>query len=185
MMSASWFGQSVTNATFSATAEIPTVEEILVNSANLYIDATGGTVGTTTKSSTLFGIDLSWDTGLREYWAVDGSNEFSLIKFTSDEIMLNLTYEHNATAVAEKAFYRDQTTRLFRLKFEGSDWTTAGTTYDKETLIIDLAGVYEDWSVLQDQDGNDVVTATVRCRYSSTDALKAEIVIANLLATLP
>ena len=94
-------------------------------------------------------------------------------------------YEHNATAVAEKAFYRSQTTRQFRLKFEGSDWTTDGTTYEKETLIIDLAGVYEDWSVLQDQDGNDVVTATIRARYNGTAALKAEIVIANLLATLP
>jgi hypothetical protein len=185
MMSADWVGQSVTNATFSATAEIPAVEEILVNNANLYIDATGGTIGTTTKSDTLFSIDLKWDTGLQEYWAVDGSKEFSLIKFTSDEIILDMTYEHNATAVAEKAFYRDQSTRLFRLKFEGSAWTTDGATYGDETLIIDLAGVYENWSVLEDQDGNDVVTATVRCRYSGNDALKAEIVIANLLAALP
>ena len=185
MMSADWVGQSTTNASFKASLSIPAVEEILVNSGNLYIDAVSGGVGTTTKSSTLFGIDLSWDTGLQEFWAVDGSNEFSLIKFTSDEIILNLVYEHNATAVSEKAFYRDQSTRLFRLKFEGSAWETNGATYENETLIIDLAGVYEDWSVLQDQDGNDVVTATVRCRYSQTDALKAEIVIANLLSALP
>jgi hypothetical protein len=185
MMAADWIGQGTTNSTFTASLSIPTVEEILVNSANLYIDPTGGTVGDTTKSSTLFGIDLSYKTGLSEYWAVDGSPDFSLIKFTADEIILNMTYEHNATAVAEKAYYRAQATRLFRLKFEGTDWTTNGTTYEKETMIIDLAGRYEDWSVLTDQDGNDVVTATVRCRYSSADSLKFEVVIANLLATLP
>jgi len=185
MMAADWVGKSTTNATFTSTAAIPVVEEIMVNSANLYIDNSGGTIGATTVSSTLFGIDLNWNTGLNEYWAVDGSNEFSLIKFTRDEIVLNMTYEHNASAVTEKAKYRDQSTRLVRLHFIGSDWTTDGTVYDEENLIIDLAGVYEDWSVLQDQDGNDVVTATLRCRYSSTDTLKAEIVIANLLATLP
>jgi hypothetical protein len=52
-------------------------------------------------------------------------------------------------------------------------------------MYIDLAGVYEDWSVLQDQDGNDVVTATLRCRYSTADALKAEIIIVNELRELP
>jgi hypothetical protein len=185
MMSADWVGQSTTNASFTGALSIPAVEEILVNDATLYIDNSGGTIGATTVGSTLFGVDLSWNTGLSEYWAVDGSKEFSLIKFTTDEIVLNMTYEHNASAVTEKAKYRDQSTRLVRLKFEGSDWTTAGTTYSKKTMIIDLAGVYEDWSVLQDQDGNDVVTATLRCRYSSADALKAEVVIANLLSALP
>lgn len=185
MMATDWVGQSTTNSTFKTGLSIPSVEEILVNNAVLYIDDAGTAVGTTTKSATLFGIDLSWDTGLQEYWAVDGSKEFSLIKFTSDEIILNMTYEHNATAVLEKAKYRDQSTRLVRLKFEGSDWTTEGTTYAKQTMIIDLAGVYEDWSSLEDQDGNDVVTVTLRGRYSQTDALKAEIIVANLLDALP
>ncbi len=62
---------------------------------------------------------------------------------------------------------------------------TAGTTYSKKTLQIDLAGVYEDWSELQDQDGNDVVTATLRCRYSSADSLKADVTVVNELSALP
>ena len=185
MMAADWVGQSTANASFTGAQSIPAVEEILVNNASLYIDNSGGTIGTTQVSSTLFGIDLNWDTGLQEYWAVDGSKEFSLIKFTSDEIVLDMTYEHNASAVTEKAKYRDQSTRLVRLKFEGSSFTTAGTDYSVKTMIIDLAGVYEDWSVLQDQDGNDVVTATLRCRYSGTDTLKAVITVCNELSALP
>ena len=178
MMSADWTGRVTTNSTFTGTLSIPSVEEIIVNNATLYLDNSAGTIGTTTASSTLFGIDLDWTTGVQEYWAVDGSLDFSLTKFTRDDIVLTMTYEHNATAVTEKAKYRDGSTRLVRLLFHGSQLTTAAShTY--KSLIIDLAGVYEDWSVLEDQDGNDVVTATLRCRYSSADALKASIVVVN------
>ena len=185
MMSAEWYGRVVSNATFTGALTIPAVEEILVNSGKLYIDEASGTIGDTEVSSTLFGIDLSWNTGLSAFWAVDGSKDFNLTKFTSDEIILNVTYEHNASAVTEKAKYRDQSVRLVRLLFEGSDFGTAGTVYSKHTMIIDLAGVYEDWSALEDTDGNDTVTATLRCRYDGTATLKAEVIIVNELSALP
>ncbi len=185
MMSADWTGRETSTTTFTAALSIPTVEEILVNDATLYIDNSGGTVGTTQVSNTLFGIDLDWTTGLQEYWAVDGSLDFSLTKFTADDIVLTMTYEHNTSAVSEKAKYQAGDVRLVRLKFEGSSVATAGTTYSKKTLQIDLAGVYEDWSELQDQDGNDVVTATLRCRYSSADSLKADVTVVNELSALP
>lgn len=184
MISADWTGRETSNTTFTGAISLPTVEEILVNSASLYIDNSGGTVGSTAVSSTLFGIDLDWVTGLREYWAVDGSLDFSLIKFTADAIVLNMTYEHNTSAVTEKAKYRDQSTRLVRLEFTGADLATSGV-YSKKTLRIDLAGVYEDWSVLEDQNGNDVVTARLRVRYSSADTLKADVTVVNELSALP
>ena len=183
MMSSDWTGQHTTSGTYTAAQSIPAVKEILVNSATLYIDDSGGTIGDTTAGDTLFGIDLDWTTGLQEFWAVDGSLDFSLIKFTADDIVLSMTYEHNGTAVTEKANYRDGSTRLVRLLFEGPELTTAGT-FTYKTLRLDFAGVYEDWSVLEDQDGNDVVTATLRVRYSGDDALKAEAVIVNELSAL-
>jgi hypothetical protein len=182
MMSSDWFGQVTANGTFKASLSIPTVEEVLVNSGTLFIDST--TIGTTEVSDTLFGIDLDWTTGLKEFWAVDGSLDFSLIKFTADEIILNLTYEHNSDTVSEKAYYRAGTPRLIRLLFQGEELETAGESYTYKTVQVDLAGVYEDWSELQDQDGNDVVTATLRVRYNSTAALKAEITVVNELSSL-
>ncbi len=183
-MASDWVGRVTANGTFKAALSVPSVEEILVNKGTLYIDDSGGTIGDTEVSSTLFGLDLDVNTGLQEYWAVDGSLDFNLIKFTEDEIILKLTYEHNASAVTEKAKYRDGSTRLARLKFEGSAFTTAGASYTYKTLIIDVAGVYEDFSALQDQDGNDVVTATLRVRYSSADSLKAEFLVVNDLAAM-
>jgi len=179
MMSAEWFGRQVTNTDFTALTTPPVVEEILVNSGVLYIDTT--TVGTTTVSDTLFGIDLDWTTGLQEYWAVDGSKDFSIIKQKGDEIVVTLTYEHNSDAVAEKGEWRDGTIRFIRLKFEGSDTLSTGTTYTKKTLLIDMAGKYEDFSVLGSRDGNDVLEAKFRCRYAvnATNPLKADVTVVN------
>jgi hypothetical protein len=185
MVSSDWIGRSVGDTTFTAALSIPDVEEILVNSATLFIDDSGGTVGTTEVSDTLFSLDLDWTTGLSEYWAVDGELDFSLVKFTEDEITLTMTYEHNASAVAEKAKYRSDDIRLFRLLFEGSAVQTPGTTYSVKTMIIDLAGKYEEWGPLDDNEGNDTYEVTVRVRYSVTDALKADVTIVNELSALP
>ena len=182
MMSSDWFGQVASNTTFKADLSIPAVSEIMVNNGTLYIDST--TLGDTAVSATLFGVDLDWTTGLQEYWAVDGSLDFSLIKFTKDDIVLNMVYEHNATAVTEKAYYRAGTPRLVRLLFQGDALATAGASYTYKSVVVDVAGVYEDWSELQDQDGNDVITATLRVRYNSTAALKAQITVVNELSSL-
>jgi len=188
-MTSDWVGRVCASTTFSATATIPDVEEILVNTGSLYIDNLGTTVGSTAVSGTLFAIDLDYTTGLQEFWAVDDSLDFNLVKFTEDEIILNLTYEHNASALTEKAKYQAGSVRNIRLKFEhGTAMTTVGTDYTYKTLIIDVAGVYEDWSVLQDQDGNDVVTATLRVRYAlasgAAPALKFGATIVNELSAL-
>ena len=106
------------------------------------------------------------------------------MKGTEDEIMLNLTYEHNASAVTEKAKYRAGSIRLMRLKFEGSSLTTEGTTYSKKTLIFDCAGIYEDWSALEEVDGNDIVKVSLRVRYSTADSLKYDMTIVNALSAL-
>lgn len=187
MMSAEWTGRETSNTTFTTTggvATLATVEEILVNNATLYIDADSGTIGTTAVSNTLFGLSLDVTTGLQEYWAVDGSKDFSITKFTEDEWILNVTYEHNASAVAQKAIYRAGTPQQYRLKFTGAALGTTGTAYGVKTMLIDLAGVYEDWSALEENDGNDIINAVIRVRYDSDAALKAKITVVNEAASL-
>jgi hypothetical protein len=57
--------------------------------------------------------------------------------------------------------------------------------YGTKKLIIDVCGKYEKFSVLDDQDGDDVITATLRAGYDATAALFAKFVIVNELATIP
>ena len=67
---------------------------------------------------------------------------------------------------------------------EGSALATPGN-YTYKTLIIDLAGKWEKFAALGDQDGDNVLTGTFRARYNSDAALFAEFVVVNALTVLP
>jgi len=96
-----------------------------------------------------------------------------------------VTFEHDATSAAEKVAWRAGTTRQLRLRWLGTALTTAGSGYTYKTLIVDMAGKWEKFDKLAEQDGNDIVTGTFRARYNSTAALFCELVVVNELASLP
>lgn len=183
-ISANWIGRQVQDGTFTTQPAIPTVEEILFSKGKVYIDEPGGTIGTTQVSDTLLSFSLDVDTGIVRKWTADGSLDFSFIQYTRPEVTLELTFEHNASAVTEKGKWRDETVRLIRIDFEGSDLTTAGSSHSVKLLRLDLAGKYEDFGALEDQDGNDTVTATLRGLYSATDSIFGEITVVNELSSL-
>ena len=185
MMDAQWIGRQVINTTFTGAISIPTVEEILFTKSKLYIDAVGGTLGTTLVSDTLLGFEFSVKTGIIPKLTANGQLYFGVHQFTMPEILLKLTYEHNASAVTEKTAWRNQTPRQLRLAIEGSALGTPGTTYTYKTLRIDLAGKYEKFDPLGEQNGNDVLACTLRARYNSTAALFAALTICNELASIP
>ena len=178
-------GRQVANTTFAA-ATVPTVESVLVSKGYMYADPVTDTVGTTALSQTLLAFSLSVATGWKEIQAADGSLDFSFIKQTMPEITREVTFEHNATSVAEKGYWRNQTPRQLRLKFLGSALTTtdAGATYDTKTFIVDLVGKWESFDVLDEQDGNNIVKGTFRARYNSNVATYfARFIVANEVGT--
>jgi len=186
MMSATWKGRQVATTTFTTTATIPTVEVMLFNKSNLYIDTTGGTIGGTVKSNTLLGFNLDVDTGWQAVYAGDGQLYFSFSKSTQPEVTLDVTFEHDGTAVAEIAAWRAETARKIRVKVTGSGLTTVGGgTYTTKQMWIDLAGKWDSFEKIGEQDGNDVVTGTFRARYDSTATLFAAITVINELSALP
>lgn len=185
MMSAEWRGRQVTVSAFTGAISLPSVEEILFSKGKLYIDDVDGTIGDTQKSNTLLNASLSITTGWVPVWTADGALYFTFAKQVMPEVVLNLTFEHDGTAAAEKVNWRAETPRLIRLLFEGSALSTAGTDYTYKTLIIDLAGKWESFDAIGDQDGNDIVSGTFRARYNSTAALFADIIVVNELSSLP
>jgi hypothetical protein len=186
-ISATMEGRVVGTTDFTTGISIPTIEDILFTKGTLYLDATSDTIGTTQVTQTLFGMDLNVTTGWRGYQAADGNTYFSFVKKTADEIVLNVTFEHNATAVTEKANWRNEVERALRLKFTGSALSTtdAGATYDTFTFIVDLWGKWESFGALEEDNGNDQVTGVFRAGYSSTAANKARFIVVNESATLP
>lgn len=185
-MSATWKGRQVATTTFTTTATIPTVETILFQKSSLYIDTAGGTMGATQKSNTLLGFNLDVDTGMRAVYAGDGQLYFSFQKTVMPEVTLEITFEHDATAVAEIAAWRAQTERQIRVKVIGNAITTVGGgSFATKTLYIDLAGKWDSFDKIGEQDGNDVVTGTFRARRNATNSKFAEITVVNELSALP
>lgn len=187
MISANIMGRQVALQAFtgSSAATTPTVTEILASKGKVYIDSTTGTVGTTQITNEILEGSLKVKTGLKAVQTADGSLAFSFVKGVRPEVTLDLTFEHSTFAKAEKVYWRSNTPRLFQLKFEGDALGTPGSVYTYKTLIAKLAGTYEKFSALKDEDGDDTITATVRGGYNSTAALFCQFIVVNELSSIP
>lgn len=189
MMSADWIGRQVTNTTFTGAIAVPTVEEILAGEGTFYIDAATGTAGSTAVTDTLLSWSLKVDTGRKPKYTVDsGQKYFDFEYFDRDsfDAELSVVYEHNATSVAEKTDWRNETAQKLVIKVEGSNVTTAGTDYSAKTLLIEMMGKYADFEELSDEDGNSVVNATYKLGWdeNDTDYPALKITVVNELSSL-
>ena len=185
MMSAEWRGRQLSTTAFTTGLSLVVVEEILFSKSQVYIDATSGSMGATVKSSTLLAAEVSVKTGWVAVFTGDGQLYFTFAKSTEPEVTLDITFEHDGTAVAEKAAWRAQTPRLIRIKSLGSTLTSAGATYSTKALVVDVAGKWEKFDKIGEQDGNDVVKGKFRGRFNTTGAQFSTITVVNEVSALP
>lgn len=182
-VSATLRGRQATDAEF--TAVTPTAQHELTK-AKLYLDATGGTIGSTQKTSTFLGCTLSIPSGWMPVYTGDGQLYFTFLKdvgHSTDPITGTLVLEHDATGEAEIGFAKAGTTRLMKVIFEG-DATTSGTDYTCHTFIAQAAIQYTDVPELSEQDGNDTLELPFKLIYSAADAQAGSFIVVNNLATL-
>jgi len=178
-MSANIRGRQVTASAVTAGQSIPAVEEMLFNTCVLYIDATSGTIGTTQVSNSFRSFSFSVTTGFVAVQTGDGSLYFTLAKLANEpEITLEITAEHDSSwdSAGEKANWVAETIRLIQIKASGTS---------SREMKISMAGLWESFGTIEDQDGNSVLTGTFKAGYSSTDTLFCNIAIKNTLASLP
>jgi len=184
-MQGSWRGRQATDSDFTGALSRPTVEEILFNKGKLYIDATGGTIGTTQKTATWLGFTLHAVPGQKAHYTGDGNLYYTDVKQVTGELTGELVLEHDATGEAELGFARTGVVRLARMQFQGSALTTAGTTYTYKTLQIDLAIKYTDVPELGEDEGDNTLTLPFRAIYSTADNQSNQVIVVNELASLP
>jgi len=187
MMSANWLGRQVSSGTFTTggITTATTVEEVLFQKGQLFLDPSSGTLGTTTAVGTWLDFNLKVNTGWVPVYTGDGQLYFTHNKSVAPELLCDVTFEHEATvAVAEIAAWRAKTPRLMEMKFTGAALTTTGATYAVKTMKIDLTGKWESFEKIGERDGNDVVTGSFRTRYNATDATFATITVVHNNATL-
>lgn len=185
MVNALWAARQLQDSTFTPAISIPTIEDVLFQLGKMYIDNAGGSFGATQKLNTWLDFSFKYKTGLMPVWTGDGAKTFSFVKMTTPEAVLKLTFEFDATAVAERNAWRNETLRLIQLKFEGSTFAVAGTTYSKKTMILNLAGYYNRFEKIGEKDGNDVISAEFQGAYESGQASMGSLIVVPTLATVP
>jgi hypothetical protein len=126
-------------------------------------------------------------TGWEPHWTGDGNTYFTLHAMNKEklDLQLEVTFEHDGSATAEKAFWRSETARLIQIKVEGSAAATGGSTYQKRTLLLNLAGKWQKFDKLDAFKGNDIVKGVFKARYDATAAKFAQIVVVNEVTALP
>lgn len=184
-VSADWNGRKIETTTFTATAELPTVESIPFSIGKLYIDAASATIGTTQVTSTWLGVSLEVNPGRQEVFTGDGNLYFSFVKQVMPEVTCEFTFEYNATSIAEVAAWRAETPRAIKMIWEGTALGTPGVTFTKKTYIIEMAGKWEEFSGLEDADGNDTITGTFRARYNADQGFFFRQTVVNELDSVP
>ena len=181
-----------TNTAFTAVGDTDLenpYETILTSMGTLYVDDSTGTAGNTQLTKTLIDFSLKHTTGWVELEAKDGRTDFTDIKHVDDEIMFDVTFEHNSSAETERAAWRAETERVIRLQFQGNALSTtdAGASYDKKTLRIDMYGKWVTFGAegLEEQNGDNIYKGTFRVAFSQLAANKMTITDVTEVVTLP
>lgn len=185
MLTALWRGRQWTNTTFTGALAIPAVDTLLFGKTKLYLDAIGGTIGTTLQTGTFLGASIRFTSG----WEFKPSGEGNLYPtiryFNASKYMLevDVTFEHDTAGVARVTDYRAETARLVRIQCDGPAVGTPGTTYSTKAMRFDCAAKVASLGY-DEQNGNDILKITMRSRYNTTAAIHATISLVNELASL-
>lgn len=182
MMGGTWQGNRVTTGALTGALSLAAVEEAIFAKTSLYIDATGGTIGTTQKSGVLMGFEITYQTGIEYVPVGDGELYATAHKMGRPRVNFSMTLELEqdtgvSTVNAERTFYESNTLRLIQLSVAGSSG---------RALVLKLAAKYDAVTeASKEGDHNTVVTFEGHCDYSSTDALFFSATVTNNVATVP
>ncbi len=182
MMSATWIGQRWVVAAMTAALSIPAVEVALFGNTKLYINDSGGTIGTTQISGKLLDFTLKCKTGIQFVPAGDGNLYPIAHKFVKPEVTFTAAYEleqdgGTSFVASERAKWVAKAGRLLRLAIVGSGAT--------KNVNLDLFAIYDKFGSYENSDGNVSVKVEGHAGYSATDALFFTPTVINGLATLP
>lgn len=177
-VASTWRGRQKTVAALTGSLALIVPEDMLFGKTSLYIDATGGTVGTTQKTGVLLEASIEVETGIQPVHTADGVLYFSSHKIVPPSLEFTITLELENTSgvvAAERVFLASQAIRLFQL-------TCAGTS--SRTFTAKWAGKYTSIGSYQNSNGNTTVQLSGNAWYSSTDALFFDFAVTNNVASL-
>lgn len=177
--------QTMATQAFTAALATPTVENMVAANGTISIDTTWGGLGTTPITAAL--IDFSWkvDSGRKPKHFITGSKNSQGISEGRSKVEFTATLEFNAGVITERTGqWLAQNTRFVELNFQGSAIAGSMAAINK-TLKLDTALVWDDWDQNNERDGTVTVKVKGTSVYDPTGANEAQMVLYNLVATLP
>jgi len=182
-MNTEWIGKVVTPDTVTGSLPARTVDALPTGVCSLYIDAIGGTIGSTVKAGALIDWVFKATNGAHVKF-FQGDTSPSAANFREWDLSFGFTLEAGTVSAAELVKLQAGTSSLFRIKGTSAVLAGAGTQYKE--FRVDVAGMYTDPSTLWgDRDGNTTVPFAVTPAYDSTWANSAMLTTINKLTAFP
>lgn len=186
MASSTWVGRQVTPTTFTGALTPQAVTHLLASNSTLAIDNSSADFGDTALTAgNLLSWKLTMNTGWRGKFTVDSGQLFFLFHYFDRDAFnaeLELKWEHDTTAIDEKAHWRNDAVRLVQVNVAGAAYVTPGTGTmfsGKKGMRINFPGRYTKFNALDSEDGNSIVVATLRGGYDETSGKLLSLVVAN------
>lgn len=182
-MNTDWVGKVATPGTNTAGIAARTVDALPTSLCKLYVDAIGGTIGSTEKAGVLIDWVLKASNGAHVKF-FQGDTSPVAANFREWDISFGFTMEAGTTSAAEIVKLQAGTSSLFRIKGVSTVLAGSGTAY--KTLTVDVAGMYTDPATLWgNRDGNTTVPFAVTPAYDSGAALAVTVSTINKLTSWP
>jgi hypothetical protein len=179
-----WVGRQRTKTTFDSVG-LTMPEPVYFQKGKLFMDDSGGTIGTTQKAATWLGFSATIKTGWAAQFTGDGDMYFTFIKCGDPTLTGSLTLMYDDAGEAAEDKYAAATTQLMRWLFAGSALPGAGGTHTTKLFRLDQAVKIKSIEPLDGQDGRDVLTFNWEAVQGNAGQLTPTFTTVNLLAAVP
>jgi len=182
-MTVDFLGKQATAASFTGALSQRDTEDINGALAAVYINADGGTIGSTPVTNVL-DVKIGLETMQTQFWALNGSlAPVDVYRSAPRSATVEMTMAFNNTTeyAAFKSNFSGDDARLIRVKVEGS---VVGATTTKKTAQFDLYTVWAE-SPFGEQDGLRVIQLSGETKYYPTASKDWDFQVVNGVAALP
>lgn len=178
-MGATWMGQQVSSSTLTPALSLLAVDEAVFSNTQVYLDDTGGTIGTTQLTGSVMSAEINIaNTGIMEVPTADGTNYYTNHKIGRPEITYSLTLELES----DNNYVSTQRTKFETDVIQLIQFTIPGT--GSNSIEFRFAGRHTEFGDYSDNSGNTTVQIGGRVVHSTTDSLYFEADVINGRASL-
>lgn len=166
---AEYFGDELTDVSFTGALSLPTETPCIANLVRLYKDVNWAAVGGTELTSTLRGWEISIVSGHHPKFFGSANKTFDAIGQDAWIVLLTLDMERNANSLAIQDDYQadPHAIKAYQLKIEGPQIGTGNT----HTVVLDMLGDVQSYEpIAREVDGNNIDRAILQAVTDGTNA---------------